>query len=67
MSALDAHKVSELWILHKGSGILYSGDAQIPLYARNAVFFAPWIPHQVMATGAEPLTVLSIWWPEVRE
>lgn len=61
----DAHEVPELWILQEGSGILHSGEVEIPLYPRNVVFFPPWVPHRIVATGTHPLTVLSIWWPEV--
>lgn len=63
----ETHEVAELWVLQEGSGILRSGEDEIPLYPGNAVFFPPWVPHQIMATGTDPLTVLSIWWPEVRK
>jgi mannose-6-phosphate isomerase-like protein (cupin superfamily) len=65
MTERDAHEVPELWILQEGSGILHSGDAEIPLSPRNVVFFPPWVSHRVIATGTHPLTVLSIWWSEV--
>lgn len=63
----DAHRVPELWILLEGTGILASGNAQTPLGRTSVVFFPPWVPHQIRATGGEPLTVLSLWWPEVSE
>jgi mannose-6-phosphate isomerase-like protein (cupin superfamily) len=63
----DAHQVPELWILLEGTGILASGNAEIPLCRTSVVFFPPWVPHQITAKGGEPLTVLNLWWPEVIE
>ncbi|MFD5146107.1 cupin domain-containing protein [Streptomyces sp. NPDC058401] len=60
----DHHEVAELWMVRAGTGIVLSEDKKTEIGPGDSVFFPPWTHHHVVSTGAGPLEVFSLWWPE---
>lgn len=58
----DQHDVAELWLVRAGTGMVTSNDTEVTVGPGDMVYFASRVPHQVTATGAEPLRLFSVWW-----
>ncbi|MEU6213684.1 cupin domain-containing protein [Streptomyces sp. NPDC047023] len=61
-SERDEHAVAELWLVRSGTGTVVSADTRTDIGPGDALYYPPWVPHQVTATGEEPLEVFSLWW-----
>jgi mannose-6-phosphate isomerase-like protein (cupin superfamily) len=61
-SPLDQHLEAEIWIVVKGSGLLFQDTRSERIEAGDAVLFKPWEPHQVQNDSGEAIVVLSFWW-----
>lgn len=63
-SELDEHAVAEIWMVRSGTGTVLSADSRTDVGPGDALYYPPWVPHQVTNTGEGPLEVFSLWWTE---
>ncbi|MGW7344416.1 cupin domain-containing protein [Streptomyces sp. NPDC054854] len=61
-SELDEHAVAEIWLVRSGTGTVLSAGSRTRIGAGDALYYPPWVPHQVTSTGEDPLEVFSLWW-----
>jgi mannose-6-phosphate isomerase-like protein (cupin superfamily) len=59
---LDIHDVAELWMVRAGHGTVRSGSTTMRIGPGEMVYFAGRVPHQVTNTGADPMSLFSVWW-----
>ncbi|MFC8914822.1 cupin domain-containing protein [Streptomyces sp. NPDC047821] len=58
----DEHAVAEIWLVRSGTGTVLSAGSRTDIRPGDALYYPPWVPHQVTSTGGEPLEVFSLWW-----
>ncbi|BBC35379.1 hypothetical protein SGFS_066730 [Streptomyces graminofaciens] len=61
-SVRDEHAVAEIWLIRSGTGTVVSSDTSTEVGPGDALYYPPWVPHQVTNTGSGPLEVFSLWW-----
>lgn len=60
---LDQHQDSEVWLVAQGKGLLrFRGEYELAVKAGDVMRFLPNESHTLKNTGAERLTVFSVWW-----
>ncbi len=63
-SAVHAHQ-EEGWVVLRGSGVLKVEGETHTFKARDLLYVAEGVPHQVINTGKEPLEILAITAPPI--
>ncbi|MFD0352156.1 cupin domain-containing protein [Streptomyces sp. NPDC127110] len=58
----DEHAVAEIWLVRSGTGTVLSAGSRTHIGPGDALYYPPWVPHQVTSTGEDPLEVFSLWW-----
>jgi len=59
---VDQHKVEEIWLVLKGSGVLEYDGRRIPITEKDVMHFASFMGHSVTNNSDIPLLICSIYW-----
>lgn len=60
---LHSHHEWEIWVITSGGGSLRRGDETLEVATGDVLLFEPDTEHQLSNTSAEPLRLVSVYWP----
>lgn len=66
ISKPDQHELREVWIIAKGSGLLYYDTQEVRIAAGDFLFFESFKMHKVHNDTNRKLVIHAIYWPPVQ-
>jgi mannose-6-phosphate isomerase-like protein (cupin superfamily) len=61
-SKLDVHKVFEIWLVAKGTGVLTYQHKKVSVKSGDVIYFDSFASHKITNTGKKTMQIFSIWW-----